>query len=59
MTTVFVMQPLVLPALLISQFMANKGNAKAEARQAYAARILEERSEIVVKFKPYTDNIRF
>jgi hypothetical protein len=41
-------------------FMANKGNAKAEARQAYAAKILEEREDkIIEKFKPYTDEIRF
>ena len=41
-------------------FMANKGNAKAEAKEAYATEILEDRkNKIIEKFKPYTDSIRF
>ena len=41
-------------------FMANKGNAKVQAREAYAEMIIKKRQDrIIEEYKPYKDNIRF
>lgn len=47
--------------LIYFVFLANKGNAKKQAREAYAQDVLDKREERITEaqFKPYTDDIRF
>ena len=48
--------------LIYFVFLANKGNAKKQAREAYAEEVLDNRENGIIEaqtFKPYTDEIRF
>ena len=52
----------ILLILIYFIFMANKGNAKQEARDAYADDLIQKRKDKIIEtggFKPYKDNIRF
>lgn len=51
----------IIIAAVYFVFMANKGNAKKQAKEYYAQKIIEQNKERILEknFKPYADDIRF